>query len=104
MWVRCRGRRFRAHVTAEDYARRIEVHDIGDARRTSDRTGPGKLVWASCKLPGVPPGARIALRVHVDTPIAVHWHYARGPSLQKLARLLPARTDGRITLTTSRPS
>ncbi|MFW6723249.1 hypothetical protein ACHZ98_24415 [Streptomyces sp. MAR4 CNY-716] len=52
---------------------------------------------------GTGPGLGIALRVHFDTPIAVHRHYVRGPSLRKLARLLPAWTDGRITLTTRRP-
>lgn len=70
-----RGRQFRVHVTIEDDAVRIEVHDASDAPPyvrdpadtddygrglqlvaaladewgTSDRTGPGKAVWASFK-------------------------------------------------------
>ncbi|MFW6720390.1 ATP-binding protein [Streptomyces sp. MAR4 CNY-716] len=70
-----RGRRFRVHVTVDDDGVRIEVHDASDAPPhlrdtadtddygrglqlvdvladewgTSDRTGPGKAVWASFK-------------------------------------------------------
>jgi hypothetical protein len=38
------------------------------------------------------------------TRLVVHLHHVRGPSLQKLARRLPAWTDGRITLITERPA
>ncbi|MGP4011967.1 hypothetical protein [Streptomyces sp. 4N124] len=38
------------------------------------------------------------------TRLVVHLHHVRGPSLRKLARRLPAWTDGRITLTTERPA
>ncbi len=74
-----RGREFRVHVTVEDDAVRVEVHDAGqapprlctpadtddhgrglqlvdalaDAWGTSDRTGVGKVVWAVFKSPGL---------------------------------------------------
>jgi hypothetical protein len=53
---------------------------------------------------GSGPGLASAFRLWFDTPIAVHWHHVRGPSLKKLARRLPAWTEGRITLTSARPA
>jgi hypothetical protein len=47
---------------------------------------------------GSGPGLVGALRSWFGTPIAVHWHHVRGPSLEKLAKRLPAWTEGRITL------
>ncbi|PSK67617.1 hypothetical protein B0E53_00427 [Micromonospora sp. MH33] len=38
------------------------------------------------------------------TNLAVHLHHVRGPSLKKLARRLPEWTNGRLTLTTTRPT
>lgn len=37
------------------------------------------------------------------TPLAVHWHHVRGPSLGTLARRLPTWTGGRIVLTSDPP-
>ncbi|MEO3765101.1 hypothetical protein [Streptomyces sp. B8F3] len=59
---------------------------------------PGEL------FSGTGPGLGIAFRVHFDTPIAVHWHHVRGPSLRKPAQRLPAWTEGRITLTARCPA
>ena len=47
---------------------------------------------------GAGPGLAIRLTVLFGTSIAVHWHHVRGPSLGKLARRLPAWTEGRIAL------
>lgn len=64
-------------------------------------------------VPDVPVGERwsgsgrglgIHFRSLFGTPIAVHWHHVRGPSLRKLARSLPAWTGGRITLTSAPPT
>jgi hypothetical protein len=41
------------------------------------------------------------LMVLFGTPIAVHWHHVRGPSLGKLAKRLPAWTEGRIALSSA---
>ncbi|GAA2133948.1 ATP-binding protein [Streptomyces synnematoformans] len=75
------GRVFLVRVRAEEHLVRIEVHDAGDGEPrvcspadtddrgrglllvaaladdwgTTDRHGPGKVVWAAFKLPGVPP-------------------------------------------------
>jgi anti-sigma regulatory factor (Ser/Thr protein kinase) len=76
-----RGREFRVHVTVEDDAVRVEVHDasaapphlrhpdamddygrglhlvdaLADDWGTADRTGPGKVIWALFKLPCTAP-------------------------------------------------
>lgn len=55
-------------------------------------------------LTGSGPGLAIHLRSLFGTPIAVHWHYVRGPSLERLAKRLPAWTEGRIALTSARPA
>lgn len=47
---------------------------------------------------GSGPGFAHHLNRLFGTPIAVHWHHVRGPSLTKLGQRLPAWTDGRITL------
>lgn len=53
---------------------------------------------------GVGSGLAIHFRSLFGTPIAVHVHHVRGPSLEKLARRLPAWTEGRIALTSTRPA
>jgi hypothetical protein len=53
---------------------------------------------------GSGPGLAIRFRSLFGTPIAVHWHHVRGPSLGKLAKRLPAWTEGRIALTSGRPA
>lgn len=53
---------------------------------------------------GSGPGLAIRFRSLFGTPIAVHWHHVRGPSLEKLARRLPAWTEGRIALGSARPA
>jgi hypothetical protein len=52
---------------------------------------------------GSGPGLAMYFRSLFGTPIAVHRHHVRGPSLKKLANRLPAWTDGRIALTSARP-
>lgn len=53
---------------------------------------------------GSGPGLAVNFRRLFGTPIAVHWHHVRGPSLRKLAKRLPAWTEGRIALTSTRPA
>jgi hypothetical protein len=53
---------------------------------------------------GSGPGLAIHFRFLFGTPIAVHWHHVRGPSLKKLAKRLSAWTEGRIALTSARPA
>jgi len=53
---------------------------------------------------GTGPGLSLHFTMLFGTPFAVHWHHVRGPSLRKLATRLPTWTDGRITLTTTRPT
>ncbi|GAA3020587.1 hypothetical protein Sfulv_58440 [Streptomyces fulvorobeus] len=52
---------------------------------------------------GVGPRLAIYFRALFGTPISVHLHHVRGPSLGKLAKRLPAWTEGRIVLTSARP-
>ncbi|WP_432944925.1 hypothetical protein ACQPXM_04190 [Kribbella sp. CA-253562] len=52
---------------------------------------------------GTGAGLAMAFTHWFGTPIAVHWHHVRGPSLTKLAQRLPAWTEGRIGLTSVRP-
>ncbi|WBB63716.1 ATP-binding protein [Streptomyces sp. WMMC500] len=87
-----RGREFRVHVTVEDGAVRIEVHDAIDAPPhlciladtddhghglrlvdaladdwgTSDRNGIGKLVWAQFKLPTAASPNPASLQLHTE--------------------------------------
>jgi hypothetical protein len=49
-------------------------------------------------------GLGFAFQAMFGTRYAVHLHHVRGPSLKKLARCLPAWTEGRVTLTTERPA
>jgi hypothetical protein len=60
---------------------------------------PARELWT-----GSGPGLAIRFRSLFGTPIAVHWHHVRGPSLAKLARRLPVWTEGRIALTSARPA
>lgn len=53
---------------------------------------------------GSGPGLASHFRSLFGTPLAVHTHHVRGPSLRKLATQLPTWTDGRITLTSTRPT
>ena len=53
---------------------------------------------------GSGPGLAIRFTSLFGTPLAVHCHHVRGPSLKKLAQRLPAWTDGRIALTSGRPA
>ncbi|MCE7010392.1 hypothetical protein LWC34_47450 [Kibdelosporangium philippinense] len=53
---------------------------------------------------GSGPGLLLRFRSLFGTPLAVHWHHVRGPSLAKLDSHLSAWTDGRIALTSERPS
>jgi hypothetical protein len=53
---------------------------------------------------GTGPALAVHLRALFNTPIAVHWHHVRGPSLRKLGERLPAWTGGRIALTSERPA
>ncbi|WP_052849332.1 hypothetical protein [Streptomyces avicenniae] len=59
---------------------------------------PGEL-WT-----GVGPGLAVHLTALFGTPLAVHLHHVRGPSLRKLAARLPTWTDGRTALTAARPA
>jgi hypothetical protein len=53
---------------------------------------------------GSGPGLARHFRSLFGTPIAVHWHHVRGPSLAKLSQRLPVWTEGRIVLTSARPA
>ncbi|GGK00574.1 hypothetical protein GCM10011583_35020 [Streptomyces camponoticapitis] len=53
---------------------------------------------------GTGPGLANYFRMLFGTPISVHLHHVRGPSLGKLAKHLPAWTEGRIPLTWTRPA
>jgi len=65
---------------------------------------PEPDIAADALFPGSGPGLAVRFRSLFGTPIAVHWHHVRGPSPEKLAKRLLAWTDGRITLTSSRPA
>jgi hypothetical protein len=53
---------------------------------------------------GTGPGLAVHFRSMFGTPLAVHWHHVRGPSLKTLATRLPTWTDGRIVLSSTRPA
>ncbi len=53
---------------------------------------------------GTGPGLAIHFSLLFGTPLAVHCHHVRGPSLRKLAEHLPAWTEGRLVLTSARPA
>lgn len=53
---------------------------------------------------GTGPGLAVHFSSLFGTRLAVHWHHVRGPSLKTLADRLPAWTDGRIVLTSTRPA
>jgi hypothetical protein len=52
---------------------------------------------------GTGPGLAVHFRSMFGTPLAVHWHHVRGPSLKTLANRLPTWTEGRIVLSSTRP-
>ncbi|GAB3889323.1 hypothetical protein GCM10029964_058680 [Kibdelosporangium lantanae] len=60
---------------------------------------PAPDVPAEERWSGSGRGLSMTFRRMFGTPLAVHWHHVRGPSLRKLAKRLPAWTDGRISLT-----
>lgn len=53
---------------------------------------------------GTGPALALHFRSLFGTPIAVHRHHVRGPSLEKLSERLPAWTEGRIVLTSAHPT
>jgi hypothetical protein len=65
---------------------------------------PAPDIPASQRWTGSGPGLARGFRSLFGTPLAVHWHHVRGPALWKLAQRLPTWTEGRITLTSGRPS
>jgi hypothetical protein len=65
---------------------------------------PEPAVPASERWTGSGAGLAIRFRSLFGTPIAVHWHHVRGPSLAKLSQRLPTWTEGRIALFWTRPA
>jgi len=53
---------------------------------------------------GTGPGLAVNFRLMFGTPLAVHLHHVRGPSLRKLDYRLATWTDDRIVLTSTRPA
>jgi len=65
---------------------------------------PDPDIPAGERWTGSGPGLALHFKSLFGTPIAVHWHHVRGPSLKKLANRLPTWTEGRIALTSARPA
>lgn len=104
----------------ESYGR-VPTTDLGwqEVRAVAILPGPVEGRQALCVYPfhelpepevpvgelwtGSGPGLAMHFRSLFGTPIAVHWHHVRGPSLRKLAKRLPAWTEGRIALTSAPP-
>ena len=65
---------------------------------------PEPDISLDARFSGTGPGLAARFNSLFGTPIAVHWHHVRGPSPEKLAKRLPAWTDERISLASSRPA
>lgn len=64
---------------------------------------PRSDIPADAMFTGTGQGLGAHFEALFGTRLAVHLHHVRGPSLNRLARSLPAWTNGRITLGTERP-
>jgi hypothetical protein len=65
---------------------------------------PEPTLSFSERFSGTGPGLAGAFRFFFGTPLAVHLHHVRGPSLKKLDYRLSVWTDDRIVLTSIRPT
>lgn len=69
------------------------LHELPEPEMTRDQASSGAA-----------PGLQSWFRQLFGTPLTVHWHHVRGPSLSRLAARLPDWTEGRIALLWERPA